>query len=82
MKNKTSVNTLVYRPQKALMQKLLTGKKRLPGFEGMEKEVGKFGEKQTGNLFKVKTENWNNGKYLLDIWYFSRNLKIFQILDM
>ncbi len=59
------INALTQR-KKALMQQLLTGKKRLPGFKGEWKEVklGEIGEIQTGNTpSKLESENWNGEYY-------------------
>ena len=59
------INALTPR-KKALMQQLLTGKKRLPGFSGEWKEVklGEIGEIQTGNTpSKLESENWNGEYY-------------------
>ena len=59
------INALTQR-KKALMQQLLTGKKRLPGFSDEWKEVklGEIGEIQTGNTpSKLESENWNGEYY-------------------
>ena len=64
-KQNALINALTDR-KKALMQQLLTGKKRLPGFEGKWKEVklGEIGEIQTGNTpSKLESENWNGEYY-------------------
>ena len=64
-KQSALINALTDR-KKALMQQLLTGKKRLPGFEGKWKEVklGEIGEIQTGNTpSKLESENWNGEYY-------------------
>ena len=64
-KQNALINALTDR-KKALMQQLLTGKKRLPGFSGEWKEVklGEIGEIQTGNTpSKLESENWNGEYY-------------------
>lgn len=64
-KQSALINALTDR-KKALMQQLLTGIKRLPGFEGKWKEVklGEIGEIQTGNTpSKLESENWNGEYY-------------------
>ena len=64
-KQSALINALTDR-KKALMQQLLTGKKRLPGFSGEWKEVklGEIGEIQTGNTpSKLESENWNGEYY-------------------
>ena len=64
-KQSALINALTQR-KKALMQQLLTGKKRLPGFSGEWKEVklGEIGEIQTGNTpSKLESENWNGEYY-------------------
>ena len=57
---------LLTQRKKALMQQLLTGKKRLPGFSEEWKEVklGDIGEIQTGNTpSKSDSENWDGEYY-------------------
>ena len=64
-KQNALINALTQR-KKALMQQLLTGKKRLPGFSDEWKEVklGEIGEIQTGNTpSKLESENWNGEYY-------------------
>lgn len=64
-KQNALINALTDR-KKALMQQLLTGKKRLPGFSEEWKEVklGEIGEIQTGNTpSKLESENWNGEYY-------------------
>ena len=64
-KQNALINALTDR-KKALMQQLLTGKKRLPGFSGEWKVVklGEIGEIQTGNTpSKLESENWNGEYY-------------------
>lgn len=64
-KQNALINALTDR-KKALMQQLLTGKKRLPEFSGEWKEVklGEIGEIQTGNTpSKLESENWNGEYY-------------------
>ena len=51
--------------KKGAMQQLLTGKKRLPGFEGewVRKKLGEIGYCQSGNGFPLKYQNLKTGEY-------------------